>query len=306
MTPERTTDHFNSRTTAFTRTILSRSIASEIRSDLGLGTASLLDSSGGVQTSGNQTITGNKVFNGTVDVNSILKVGTTNSSLSDCVLQLGYTPIDFYGFRWINTNSALNSAAGSLRLQRGTVTSWVDTVTVDNNGSWFFNNTVSANISGNASTVSNGVYIVGDQTINGSKTFSSPIIGNLTGNATTATNASTVTNGVYTTGSQSIGGTKTFTSTVFAPAYRVSSDPQLKDNMQDHEVVSNVDLIKLKSWTWKHLDVVPEQLRGKQDSGVDASVVAKVFPSCVEKDANGFLTVDYGKLAVHLILAKGE
>ena len=69
--------------------------------------------------------------------------------------------------------------------------------------------------SGNAATVTNGVYTSGDQTIGGTKTFSSKITGSIngnadgssgscTGNAATATtagacsgNAATVTNGVY-------------------------------------------------------------------------------------------------------------
>ena len=46
--------------------------------------------------------------------------------------------------------------------------------------------------------------VTGDQTIGGVKTFSSPIAGSITGNA------GTVTNGVYTTGDQTIGGQKTF------------------------------------------------------------------------------------------------
>lgn len=40
------------------------------------------------------------------------------------------------------------------------------------------------NISGNAGTVTNGVYTISDQTIGGNKTFSSPIIGSLLGTAT--------------------------------------------------------------------------------------------------------------------------
>lgn len=40
------------------------------------------------------------------------------------------------------------------------------------------------NIAGNAGTVTNGVYTIGDQTIGGNKTFSSPIIGSLSGTAT--------------------------------------------------------------------------------------------------------------------------
>jgi hypothetical protein len=61
---------------------------------------------------------------------------------------------------------------------------------------------------GNASTVTNGVYTTGNQTIGGVKTFSSTIAGSINGNA------ATVTNGVYTTGDQTIGGVKTFSSTI--------------------------------------------------------------------------------------------
>jgi len=50
------------------------------------------------------------------------------------------------------------------------------------------------------------VKLTGDQTIGGTKTFTSTISGSITGNA------GTVTNGVYTTGDQTIAGTKTFSS----------------------------------------------------------------------------------------------
>jgi hypothetical protein len=262
MTPERTTDHFNSRTTAFTRTILSRSMASEIRSDLALGTAATSNtgdfaSSALVITAGNGLSGGGNLTTSrtiTLGTPSTITAATTNSVSSEShshaitlsAADVGAVPVTrsitagngLTGGGLLNTNMTLNVGAGD------GISVATDTVAVD-------------------STV------------------------------------------IRTSGSQSKSGTMTFTSTVFAPFFRTSSDPQLKDNMQDHEAVSDVDLIKLKSWTWKHLDVVPEQLRGKADSGVDASVVAKVFPSCVEKDANGFLTVDYGKLAVHLILSKG-
>jgi hypothetical protein len=50
------------------------------------------------------------------------------------------------------------------------------------------------------------VHLTGTETVAGTKTFSSTISGSITGNA------GTVTNGVYTTGDQTIGGTKTFSS----------------------------------------------------------------------------------------------
>jgi hypothetical protein len=65
-------------------------------------------------------------------------------------------------------------------------------------------NLYAINISGNAGTVTNGVYTIGGQTIGGTKTFSSTIQGSISGNS------GTVTNGVYTVGNQTITGVKTF------------------------------------------------------------------------------------------------
>jgi hypothetical protein len=65
---------------------------------------------------------------------------------------------------------------------------------------------------------------VSNQTIGGTKTFSSPIAGSITGNAATATNANAVTNGVYTIGNQTIGGSKTFTNTIAASNITASAD----------------------------------------------------------------------------------
>jgi hypothetical protein len=116
-------------------------------------------------------------------------------------------------------------------------------------GNWGINITgSSASTTGNAGTVTNGVYTTGDQTIGGTKNFSNTVllansgfmfssdgsqdtginwasdgvmnvrsngvtIGQFNGSGFTG-NAGTVTNGVYTTGDQTIGGTKTFSSTI--------------------------------------------------------------------------------------------
>lgn len=58
---------------------------------------------------------------------------------------------------------------------------------------------VTGSVTGNAGTVNNGVYLVGNQTISGTKTFSNIISGSITGNA------GTVTNGVYTSRSITAG-----------------------------------------------------------------------------------------------------
>jgi trimeric autotransporter adhesin len=75
-------------------------------------------------------------------------------------------------------------------------------------GTKTFSSNIEGDLNGNANTVTNGVYLTGTQTITGEKTFSSTIQGNLNGNATT------VTNGVYRVGDQSIGGIKTFDNTI--------------------------------------------------------------------------------------------
>lgn len=97
-------------------------------------------------------------------------------------------PIDSIG--WSSENGKWRKWNGS---------TWVDLTT---------DNIYSINISGNAATVTNGVYTTGSQTIAGTKTFSSIISGSIDGNA------ATVSGGVYTTGNQTIAGVKTFSSTI--------------------------------------------------------------------------------------------
>jgi len=97
-------------------------------------------------------------------------------------------PVDSIG--WSSENKKWRKWNGS---------TWVDLIT---------DNIYSISISGNAATVTNGVYTTGAQTIAGVKTFSSTISGSIDGNA------ATVTNGVYTTGAQTIAGVKTFSSTI--------------------------------------------------------------------------------------------
>lgn len=84
----------------------------------------------------------------------------------------------------------------------------------------------SASCTGNAATVTNGVYTTGNQTIGGTKTFSSKITGSISGNCDG--NAGTVTNGVYTTGNQTIGGTKTFSSSPLVPNVGTMTDNSQK------------------------------------------------------------------------------
>jgi hypothetical protein len=100
----------------------------------------------------------------------------------------------------------LDGVTSAIQTQIDSKTGIADNETIT--GNWTFNNIITGSITGNAGTVTNGVYTTGDQSIAGIKTFSSTIVGSISGNA------GTVTNGVYTTGDQSIAGIKTFSSTI--------------------------------------------------------------------------------------------
>jgi len=126
-----------------------------------------------------------------------------NSSLTNSTLNINGTAISLGG------GGTVTAAAGTLT--GATLASGVTASSLTSVGtltSLTVSNTISGSISGNAGSVTNGVYTVGDQEIGGNKTFTLPIIASITGNA------ARVTNGVYTTTDQTINGIKTFTSTI--------------------------------------------------------------------------------------------
>lgn len=144
--------------------------------------------------------------------------------------KIGYVQVESYGSgsvavtvgatsgaNVVNTTEATSATTSNVLATKG----WVNNPSTATNvvhrsgnetiaGTKTFSSTISGNISGNAATVTNGVYTTGNQTIGGTKTFSNTISGNINGNA------ATVTNGVYTTGNQTIAGTKTFSGTLKA------------------------------------------------------------------------------------------
>jgi hypothetical protein len=99
---------------------------------------------------------------------------------------------------------SISISGNAATVTNGVYTSGAQTIT----GIKTFSSTIVGSINGNAATVTNGVYTSGDQTIAGIKTFSSTIVGSINGNA------ATVTGGVYTSGDQTIAGTKTFSSKI--------------------------------------------------------------------------------------------
>jgi len=100
-----------------------------------------------------------------------------------------------------DSNLAAISTAGKVANSATTATNsnTASTIVLRDASGNFSAGTITANLTGNAATatsagtVTNGVYTTGDQTIAGTKTFSTPIAASITGTA------ATVTNGVYTT-----------------------------------------------------------------------------------------------------------
>jgi hypothetical protein len=99
------------------------------------------------------------------------------------------------------TNKTINGSNNTLTNIPNSATTATDANTAnaivarDASGN-FSAGTITATLSGEASSVTNGVYTTGDQTIGGTKTFSATISGNISGNAGTITsqaNSATIT-----------------------------------------------------------------------------------------------------------------
>ena len=133
----------------------------------------------GVYTAGDQTIGGIKTFSSAIvgSVSGNAGTVTTNANLTGVVTSAG------------NATSIANGAITNAMLFNGAVANLSGTNTGDQTA-----------VSGNAGTVTNGVYIVGDQTIGGIKTFSSAIVGSVSGNAGTVTTNANLTGDVTSIG----------------------------------------------------------------------------------------------------------
>ena len=155
-------------------------------------------------------------------------------------------------------------------------------------------NIVQTTVSGNAGSVTNGVYTTGTQTIGGAKSFSSAVnIDSTTASTSKTTGALIVDGGVGIAGALNVGGD--------IVAY-ASSDERLKDNI---ELISNpiekVQSLKGVTWDWNsNADILQQTL---PNVGVIAQDVEKVLPQLVIDRDNGFKGVDYAKLTGLLIEA---
>lgn len=103
--------------------------------------------------------------------------------------------------------------------------------------------------------------------------------------------------GVVSTGSQTFAGAKTFNSTVKASAFYIDSDERLKTFGEDIKVDFD-ELAKLRK---SHF--VFNNNPTKQEIGVSAQEVQKLYPEIVNETEEGTLSVDYSKLAVVALAA---
>ena len=169
--------------------------------DVGAGAISTT----GTITAGNLVVTGDTttVNTATVTVEDPLMILASGNNAADAV------DIGFYGLYDTSGSQDLYSGlfrdandSGKWKLFKDLQAA--PTTTVNTNGNGYAVGTLVANVegnvtgssgstTGNAATVTNGVYTTGNQTINGTKTFGSTITGNISGNA--GGTAATVTGG---------------------------------------------------------------------------------------------------------------
>ena len=238
------------------------------------GSSKLATTSTGISVTGGLVMTGNLTTgNGNVECNDLDVSGTITGDGSS-----------------IDSINAGNIASGTLAVARGgTGLTSISTL---------LNSNVTS-VSGNAGSVTNGVYTNTTQTISGAKTFS---------NTTTFSGAISQSNTTQST-NKSSGSYKTLGGVGIAKTLNVgedvvayaSSDERYKDNLQ--AITNPIDKVKSLTgytftWNDKH-----EQFNGNDDIGVVAQEVEKVFPEIVDTRDNGYKAVKYEKMVAVLIEA---
>jgi hypothetical protein len=173
-----------------------------------------------VYNTGNQSISGNKTFLGNIVINNLTITGTqsivntSNINIGSNFLLLNVTggsgvihgPASDGGIFFVTGEGKTGIYdTGAILGFDFPSNKWVFGTASRNDDIQYLNQIASVSLVTGLSGAA--ILLNGNQTINGTKTFSSAIDGSINGNA------ATVTDGVYTTGNQTIGGTKTFSST---------------------------------------------------------------------------------------------
>jgi len=171
-----------------------------------------------VSLTGNQNVSGNKTFLGNLTINNLTVTGiqsiinTSSINVGSNYMLLNVTggggvhgPATDGGIFFI-TGSGLSGIndSGAVLGYDSPGNKWVFGIASRNDDIEYLNEIASVSLVTGLS--GKAVLLDGNQTIAGTKTFSSTIAGSINGNA------ATVTNGVYTAGDQTIGGIKTFSS----------------------------------------------------------------------------------------------
>jgi len=131
----------------------------------------------GVYTVGAQSIGGVKTFTDNVFLGNNTSLRQTSTLNWSGDPGSGVGKLEYHSDRWYIVAGSNSNRIAQFRRNN------TDVSHIDNNGA--YNGNVIGDVSGNAGTVTNGVYTVGDQTIGGVKTFSSvPIISATSGTMT--------------------------------------------------------------------------------------------------------------------------
>lgn len=182
------------------------------------------------------------------------------------------------------TNSKLYTKSGAIIVELGGGTGTGDVDSVNSGTGIIVDNTDPSNpiVGIDPFTV---VGTSGSQSIAGTKTFSETIVGSISGNA------GSVTNGVYTTGNQAISGVKSFQSWPTSPVGNPSSnyqfankqyvdffasDRKLKENIVSADLdkaMSYLDMVEIREYDLKD--------GSGHDFGFIADELAEVFPDKV-------------------------
>ena len=147
---------------------------------------------------------------------------------------------------------------------------------------------------GNAGTVTNGVYTTGNQSIAGIKTFS-----NGTASTTNTTGSVVITGGLGVSGAINAGGEIT--------AY-ATSDTRLKTNIENiTNALAKVNQLNGVTYNWNDLaHEVEHKDTSVRDVGVLAPQVNDVLPEVITIRENGYMAVRYEKMVPLLIEAIKE
>lgn len=313
MTPQRSTDHFNARTSTLTRALLGRTTEAQIRADLGVlqagggnsqartnaqndGRFAQLDASNwggtglgglGYGASGNAPSYSNFDFINNVSDYQNRAVSIDGTFFGDSFntrRRVGWalksSGLGSSGARWGFIGVVDHSIMPSISAANpvGVVTAWDD----------------------NSLPVSNRSKALLEQTDNGGWRGELGVL--QAGQADTQARTNQQNDQRYAQSDTSV----TFTSVTaqnITATTSLQSDPKLKTNKR-HAVVTRGQLDSIALWyfTWKQTKQVLEWNRGKDDLGVMADEIERVFPECVYLN-DGVRLVDYAKLGVCLILA---